>query len=246
MRYVEKLSENAMILEAQTLLDSSTDYNQSDRVKDIIRILYSGCCAFCGSSPESSSYYQIEHFYPKNRKEYKKYAKDIRNLHYSCQRCNNLKSTPVHLHIFSPNYYLSGGNWVHSTNHKIDSELIYVGHLVYSINNKPLSVDRARATIDLFDLNNQNDGGRSGRRYLVEERLKLYSEVYEILETIYHLLAADKIDVGRDKALKKLFIIVINYCSRKSPFSNMVVQNFGIDIVKLLKVYLHKRKMFVL
>jgi uncharacterized protein (TIGR02646 family) len=242
MRYIEKSPQNGLILEAQLLLNSARHYNESDRVKDIIRILYSGCCAFCGSSPEASSYYQIEHFYPKGNVKYKKHIKNIFNLHYGCQRCNNLKSTPVHLHIFSPNYYLSGNKWVHSTNNKIESELIYIGHLLYSVNNKTLSVDRAKATIDLFDLNDQKGGGRSGRRYLVEERLKIYDNVYQKLETLYHLLDEEKLSFNIDKAIKQLFMLTIGFCSPQSSFSNMIVQNFGADIIKLLAVYAHKRK----
>ena len=78
-----------------------------NKVKDIIRDLYNGCCAYCDCAFEEGAYYQLDHFYPKSKAKYKKYRKCIKNLHYSCQRCNNLKGAKDPHNILSPNYFLS-------------------------------------------------------------------------------------------------------------------------------------------
>ncbi|KAA2239620.1 hypothetical protein F0L74_25855 [Chitinophaga agrisoli] len=241
MRYVEKLATDPLVIEAQGILENVNHYNDSDRVKDIIRILYSGCCAFCGSYPEHSSFYQIEHFYPKGIAVYSHYVKDIFNLHYGCQRCNTLKSTPVHLNIFSPNTYLRGNKWNHSTAKKIETELVYIGHILYPMNNRAGSIDRAKETIKLFDLNNDNGAGRSGRQHLVEERIRIFDSVFQILNTIYHLIKEEQSGTYINQSIKFLFRIVVRYLDPQSPYSNMIAQNFGDDIFKLLSIFLQKR-----
>lgn len=243
MRYVKKTSTDPLVVEAETILKSINHYNDSDRLRDIIRILYSGCCAFCGSHPEHSSFYQIEHFYPKGMGHYRSFAKDINNLHYGCQRCNTLKSTQVHLNIFSPNSYLLGGDWKQTTAAKIEMELLYVGHILYSINNRQGSVDRAKETIKLFDLNNENGAGRSIRRHLVEERIRIYDSVFQILNIIYHLIIEERPSTYIHEAIKSLFRMVMRYTNSRSPYSNMIAQNFGDDIFKLLSIFLRRQRL---
>jgi len=243
MKYVEKAATDPLVIEAQLLLNKAGHYNESDRVKDIIRIIYSGCCAFCGSSPEHSSFYQIEHFYPKGNTRYSRYVKDIFNLHYGCQRCNTLKSTLVHLNIFSPNAYLTKNRWQQTMPGKIDNELVYVGHILYSLNNRPGSIDRAGSTIRLFDLNNDNGAGRSGRQHLVEERIRVFDTVFQMLQTVYHLITEERSSTAIDQAIRLLFTMVMRYINPQSAYSNMIVQNFGDDIIKLLSIFLKRRRL---
>ncbi|MGJ1323930.1 hypothetical protein ACR780_14680 [Sphingobacterium faecium] len=236
MRFVEKNKfSSALVTEAQSLLNASKHYNQRDRVKDIIRSLYSGCCAFCECSPEDGSFFQIEHFYPKNVKRFSKYAKSIENLHYSCQRCNTLKGRKVHLNIFSPNYFLHSSSWIETDFLKIETELYYVGHLLFSSNSKFLSADRGKETIQLFDLNNFNGSIRSSRQHLIESRLRVYEIVYKILTALFELLSNYKKD--NNNVIEILFSIVIKYTNRISHFSTMIIHNFGSDIYKLLVIY---------
>jgi hypothetical protein len=240
MRFVEKNNiTNSLVIEAQILLSASRHYNQSDRVKDIIRKLYYGCCAFCECSPEDGSFFQIEHFYPKNVSAFIKYAKSIENLHFSCQRCNTLKGRRVHLNIFSPNYFLIAGGWNLSSISKIEEELYYVGHLLFSKNLNPTSTNRGLETIKLFDLNNLNGSIRSSRQHLIESRLRVYDIVYKIIYVIYDLILNYKKDF--DNAIKVLFSIIIKYTNPNSHFSTMVVHNFGSDIYKLLVIYNAKK-----
>ena len=240
MKFIEKNNlSNPLVIEAQVLLNASRHYNQNDRVKDIIRSLYYGCCAFCECSPEDGSFFQIEHFYPKNVTAFKKYAKSIENLHFSCQRCNTLKGRKVHLHIFSPNYFLSAGSWNLSSISKIEEELYYVGHILYSKNSNPTSTNRGLETIKLFDLNNFNGSARSSRQHLIESRLRVYNTVYKILTVIHDLILNYKKDL--DNAIKILFSIIIKYTNSDSHYSTMVIHNFGSDIYKLLVVYNAKK-----
>ncbi len=241
MRFVEKNKlSNALVVEAQVLLNTFRYYNQSDRVKDIIRSLYSGCCAFCECSPEDGAFFQIEHFYPKNVKEFSKYAKSIENLHYSCQRCNTLKGRKVHLNIFSPNYFLRSSSWIETDFLKIETEVYYVGHLLFSSNSKLHSIDRGQETIQLFDLNNFNGSRRSSRQHLIESRLRVYEIVYKMLTVLFDLLSNYK--KGNNTAIEILFSIVIKYTNKSSHFSTMVIHNFGSDIYKLLVVYNTKKQ----
>ncbi|MGQ3014169.1 MAG: hypothetical protein ACT6QS_10715 [Flavobacteriales bacterium] len=241
MRFVEKNKlSNTLVIEAQVLLNASNHYNQSDRVKDIIRSIYSSCCAFCECSPEDGSFFQIEHFYPKNIKRFRKYAKSIENLHYSCQRCNTLKGRKVHLNIFSPNYFLHSSSWIETSFQKIEKELYYVGHLLFSSNSKSFSVDRGKETIQLFDLNNVNGSIRSSRQHLIESRLRIYEIVYKILTALFELISNYKKE--NNNAIEILFSIVIKYTNRTSHFSTMIIHNYGSDIYKLLNIYLVKKK----
>ncbi|RXF70533.1 HNH endonuclease [Arcticibacter tournemirensis] len=235
MRYVDKSSNVGLIREAELRLKLVRHYNQDDKVREIIRVLYSGCCSFCGSSPEISSFFQIEHFYPKKNKSYRKYAKDIRNLHYCCQRCNTLKGAKTHSNIFSPNFYLSGADWLCSNSKKIESELFFFGHLLYSRNLNYASIDRGEQTIRLFNLNNANDSGRSNRQSLVEARLRVFATVYNLLEALYDLLS--NYAPANNNAIQMIFLIVIGYTNQTSAFHTMVVQNFGDDIFRLLYVF---------
>ncbi|RQO64867.1 hypothetical protein DBR43_31810 [Pedobacter sp. KBW06] len=240
MRWVDKNSLSEHLKEASSILEKINDYNDDVRIRDIIRDIYSGCCAYCGSSPESASYFQIEHFYPKNSMYgFDKYEKDIKNLHYSCQRCNALKREIPHPNLFSPNFYLIKGEWVHSNPDKFKRELIYVGHLLYSRDIK--NVDRGQYSIDLFDLNNLNGSGRSNRSYLVEARIKVYDEVFQLLNLLYTLLEktfrSKEITQIEKEILDILFIRLIKYMSPDAAYSNMVIDNFGESLLELLGVF---------
>lgn len=242
MRYIEKnISFNSLANEAQLLLNSSTHYNENDRVREIIRIIHYGCCSYCECSPEDGSFFHIEHFYPKNLSIYKKYEKSIENLHYSCQRCNSLKGSKVHLNIFSTNYYLDNhSNW-HITNpYKIENELFYVGHLLFSNNTISSSIERGNETMKLFDLNNFNKANRSNREYLVESRLRVFESAIDIINVIYELLL--NYTPSTNNAIKILFNSLMKYTNQSSHYSTMIIHNFGSDIHKLMLIYLKIKK----
>lgn len=242
MRYIEKnIATNTLAIEAQLLLNKARHYNENDRVKEIIRLLYSGCCAFCECSPEDGSFFQIEHFYPKNSARHRRFIKSIENLHYSCQRCNTLKGRRVHQNIFSPNYFLNNVlNWQITGVAKIESELFYIGHLLFSFNSNHTSTDRGNETIKLFDLNNFNGAIRSSRQFLVESRLKLYKTVFDIVNVIYELLL--NYAPTNNKAIEILFSTLIKFTNKSTHYSTMIIHNFGAEIHKLLTIYLYKRK----
>ena len=242
MKYIEKnIAYNNLALEAQLLLDASRDYNENDRVREIIRIIYSGCCAFCECSPEDGSFFQIEHFYPKNHRIYRRFKMRIENLHYSCQRCNSLKGRFVYQNIFSPNYFLNNRlTWNISSPVKIETELFYVGHLLFSNNQNTHSIDRGEETINLFDLNNFNGANRSSRQFLVESRLRVFSTVQSIVSAIYELVS--NYTPNNNRAIEMLFSIVIKQTNNSAHYSTMTIHNFGTDIYRLLKIYLNIKR----
>lgn len=242
MKYIEKnLVTNNLVIEAQSLLDLSKRYNENDRVREIIRIIYSGCCAFCECSPEDGSFFQIEHFYPKSNSKFRKFKMRIENLHYSCQRCNNLKGKLVNLNIFSANYFLTNHlMWAISSTAKIESEIFYIGHLLFSKNKVALSIDRGQETINLFDLNNFNGANRSRRLFLVESRLRVFATVQKIITAIFELIS--NYTPNNNKAIEILFLIAIKYTNNNTHYSTMTIHNFGADIYKLLSIHAHQRR----
>lgn len=242
MKFIEKnLATNNLAIEAQSLLDISRHYNENDRVREIIRIIYSGCCAFCECSPEDGSFFQIEHFYPKSHRRFRRFKMRIENLHYSCQRCNSLKRSHVHQNILSPNYFLDNHlAWHISSTNKIENELFYFGHLLFSHNQVANSIDRGEATLNLFDLNNFNGSVRSERRFLVESRLRVFATVQGIVSAIFELVS--NYTPSNNKAIEILFSLAIKHTNNNTHYSTMTIHNFGTDIYKLLSIYLHIRR----
>jgi hypothetical protein len=236
MRYILKDTKNVRVRQAEVLLEHTQDYNTSQKVKDIIRDLYNGCCAYCDCAFEEGAYYQLDHFYPKSKAKYKKYRKCIKNLHYSCQRCNNLKGAKDPHNILSPNYYLSNDlEWQMTSREKINDELIYVGHLLFSINKNTNSIDRGLETIKMFNLNNTDFNTRGNRSFLVECRIKTFASVYHIIAAIYSLLV--NYYPKNNDAIETLFKVLIPSTYESSHFSNMIIHNFGTSIIQLLSVY---------
>jgi len=236
MRYIHKDMTSDLVMEAQSLLDISEHYNEYDRLRDIVRILYSGCCAFCESTMEEASFFQIEHFYPQGDGRFADYVKRIENLHYCCQRCNMLKGRRLHTKIFSPNLYLDGGLvWKQGNTRKIESEMYYVGHLLFSRNLTDESVNRGQETIRLFNLNNANTSGRNNRNYLVETRIRLNHIMYNLLQAVFQLLVNYQPVLNR--AIEVLLFTAVQHMNGDRSYSTMVVHNFGDDLLKLLTIY---------
>jgi len=237
MRFIEKLNYTELSAEAKIIL-STKDYNESGRIKEILRIIYHDCCVYCQSSSESGSFGHIEHFYPKNpEKGFDGYRNVYENLHLSCQRCNTLKGENLPDGIYSPNLYLEKGVWVKSEPGKINREMVYYGHLLFNTSHPIGSTDRADNTIKLFDLNNRNNKmGRSSRRHLIEARLRVFCTVREILEAVYNLLSAYHPTI--DKAVQSLLTLAIKFTEKSSPYSGMVLDNFGSDLLNLYETHL--------
>lgn len=241
MRYISKNIENPIVLDTIRRLDNSRTYNEDPAVYDNLRYVYGGCCAYCESKIGVASYPQLDHFYPKRKSgQYSEYEKDIHNLHYSCQRCNQLKGTQVK-EIFSPNWYLNNqGEWSLTNPHKIETELYYVGHLLYSRNIVKGSEDRGYNTIKLFNLNNNSGAIRGHRAYLVEERLRTLHTAYRYISILTTLLSnySQYMNPIIEQDLKQL----VGMTHINSAYSTMVLHNYGDLIIKLLKIYSKKKQ----
>jgi hypothetical protein len=139
----------------------------------------------------------------------------------------------------SPNYYLEGTSWKLSTPYKIEAELFYVGHLLFSNDLKGSATNRGQSTINLFDLNNQNNSNRSSRQFLVERRLRVFSKVVNVLNALFELLS-NYVPV-LNNTIEILFSMLIKSTNQTEHFSTMIVHNFGKEIYKLLLVYIKIR-----
>lgn len=230
MRFIEKDLETPLVQEAIIRLSLASDYDKDSRVRDIIRILYSGCCAYCECKPEAGASYQIEHFYPKDKDlGFSKWRKDIRNLHYSCPACNTKKHLLVPHEFLSPNYILEDGRWVISNSREIEDRMRYRDFMLFTT---ALDEDDKKAfnTINKLHLNS--------RPYLVESRIRCFHRVTVLLQTICGLLSARECD---NEVLSILFKLLIEHTETKSEYSTMVIQNYGAEIIKLLKIWEKKK-----
>lgn len=232
MKHVEKDLNSPLVREARIRLAISKKYNDDQRVRDIIRILYHGCCAYCECKPEAGSSYEIEHFYMKGKGAYPPgYAKDIRNLHFSCKACNTKKSTnPANLFL-SPNFRVDDkGKWYDTSPSEIEESIRYKDYLLDVL---PTDKGQGASTISKLQLND--------RRYLVESRIRCYSHVYKLLQATTELISSYDKNQPDAAAKKKAIIILLGliktYISDDAEFSTMIIQNFGVAITQLLKVW---------
>lgn len=203
-------------------------------VQNVLRQIYHGCCAYCEGRVEPTAYFEIEHYYPKKNKkhgEYKQWNTEFKNLHYACPRCNRLKGNkdPKAQHILSPNFYYDHGDWVTEPG-EIDRNLYYAGHEIFA---RTGSLE-GKGTIAVFKLNE--------RLSLWIDRLRRYAECYYLMDVIYGLLRKNSNDVKNlDSTLQILFGQLIGYTNSDAAYSTMIIQNFGEEILKLMKIWRYKR-----
>lgn len=229
MRFVRRSDTDIETLVAVSKLKQQKKYN-IDAVKNSLRKIYHGCCAYCEGKVEPVAYFEIEHFYPKDKDKYPQWRLDFHNLHYACPRCNRLKGKKVKK-ILSPNYYNNDGIWEMYPK-EIDSCMCYVGHkLVVYPNAEPLLQQKGEETVKLFQLND--------RPSLVMARLRRYTEVYNLLEIIREVLAEmNNINPKKmEGVMSKLFQQLISYTEPGSAYATMIIQNFGTEIYKLLQIW---------
>lgn len=205
-------------------------YNEP-KVRDFLRKVYHGCCAYCECVPEISSYFEIEHFYPKSvtDKDPVKsgFRNEIKNLHYSCPRCNKLKGDKTSK-ILSPNYEYNNNGWTEKGAKKIESRLHYIGHKLYA---KEGDSD-AKNTINMFDLNGENNTGALSRAYLVRHRLVVFAQAYYRIEELYNTAKnRDKNTLGNQ--LRRFYD---DFLSDDCPYVTMIYHNYHDQIYKLLKI----------
>ena len=227
MRFVPRSDIDTETMVAESKLKHAKTYN-IDAVKRALCHIYSGCCAYCEGEVESVAYFEIEHFYPKEK--FPQWRKDFHNLHFACPRCNRLKGQSIK-EILSPNYYNHNGAWEAHPD-EIDSCLRYVGHMLFINPDADESLQkRGNNTIQLFQLNK--------RPSLTMERIRKYAEAYSLVEVIYDILrrTRDKDSKQMDRVLHRLFRQLINYTEPNSAYSTMIIQNFGDEICKLLEIW---------
>lgn len=223
MRYIEKT--DALCKKVDDFYagkKSKTEYDYPF-VREQLESVYGKCCAYCGIRIVESKA-NIEHFYPKAKDDYKKYRRDFRNLHYSCWGCNQAKLTAGMTHVMSPNYYLEDGVWKVSPM-EIREHLHYTAFMLFP--NVKDQNHKGLCTIRELKLNK--------RASLLEERIRKLNEVKSLLEDVVELL--ENYCKEKDARLEKKFADLVRMVSRKESFSEMVLQNYGENIERLLKVW---------
>lgn len=79
------------------------------------------------------------------------------------------------------------------------------------------------------------------RPYLVESRIRCNLQVYKLLHATSEILStynkAHRDAPAPKKALIILFGLIKSYISDDAEFSTMIIQNFGLQIKQLLKIW---------
>lgn len=243
MRYIIRKETGHLYTEAVNALGKkSSKYNCSQSKEYILRE-YKGVCAYCESVPGISAYWEVEHFYPKKTGNGipPSYSKNIRNLHFSCKRCNNLKGTKLDT-ILSPNYYKDDPkNYKESwKGNGLSSERLFYSQIRYSgymLIPNPKS-NLAKNTVDIFHLNDAEIRGA-----LIEDRLRCYGRATIILDIIV-LKTKDIIhqkvngcekEYERQQLKDILFYAnqLLSMMRHGEPYSQMILDNFYTPLDKL-------------
>lgn len=244
MRYVKR--DKKEMASVQTELTRTQKYNCT-KAKQYLQETYCGICAYCESDVNPTGYFEVEHFYPKKKRNdiLSSYALDIHNLHYSCKRCNNIKLAKEDS-ILSPNYYKKNpqsksNRWIGGDKNaaiRLQKKIRYVGHLLFSED------EQGNNTIELFHLNNQYED----RGSLVEARLRCYCQATFLLEIIYFKTKAF-VDQKSNKAVdieepKDFFLSDIKFHIQQlrsmmdhgAPYSQMIIDNFQIPLYQIMRI----------
>lgn len=223
MRYIEKSEE--VCREVDAFFDKHKSEMKYDYpfVREQLESIYGRCCAYCGIRIIGSTP-NIEHFYPKADKDSKNYRQNFRNFHYSCSDCNNTKRTADMTFVLSPNYYLEDGIWKVSPK-EIREHLHYTSFMLFP--NFKDSERKGECTIQELQLNT--------RASLLEERVRTLNRAKNLVEDVVELL--EEYRETKDSRLKKKFAELVKMVDRNESFSEMVLQNYGADIERLLKVW---------
>lgn len=194
-------------------------FSKTSLKKEIILNLedmYKGCCSYCESKINITSYPEIEHFKPKSL--YPELCFDYSNLHYSCKRCNLAKGSNYNSDMINP------------SDDNPEEYIKYIGELAVSINDNK----RGTVMIESLKLNDRAD--------LRDERIKYLNEFsrnYELLiTTIEELLSRGADDLNLVRPFIISFIENVNIKSgHGESYCTMIRQNF-LDKADMLKSFL--------
>lgn len=122
----------------------------------------------------------------------------------------------------------------------ISQQLKYSGHLLFPKEKGSI----ADNTIRCFDLNNEEKRGRIARGSLVDDRLRIYCMFAKRVEIIFNCIKEIRIDPYSQSSLC-LWMVVKNEMSQinrdlkgryQLPYTQMLLDNFTIPIIQLLKI----------
>lgn len=210
-------------------------------VKEYLKDIYKWVCCFCESEFEFASYPQIEHFYPKLDDCYPEHICNIKNLHYSCQICNNKKwiTSPWNkkakkgkkAEFYSPNYILdeSSKKFIYPDYHDIEYKFKYKfgkdNFIIISENNND---NYAKSTIKLFWLD-----WSKNRKSLLTKMIKIFDDALKISEELNRIVFEKNNKSNMVYFLQKLSDMM----DESAPYSSMIKYFFWNIYIKFYKIY---------
>ncbi len=256
MRFVNKDECSLPFLRAAKELSLLSDDKYADTkgiIRTSLRRIYSGRCAYCGSLVGAESSFEIEHFYPKSIQD--DLIREFKNLHFSCRRCNTIKGIqdPIKEELFTPNWFIKQPTnvnnivWKHCTKQAHTTAFKYSGAWIESL--KKTSSPSPVKSVAFFNLNNELN--TKPRTYLVEQRLRCYSNAFQILNLIHeslnqiHTLQKSNTDceacISQGSFLKRqsknLLTQFKQMIEPEAPYAEMIFDNFAVDFKKCLEIY---------
>jgi hypothetical protein len=181
---------------------------------------------------------QIEHFYPKNDNCYPEYICNIKNLHYSCQICNNKKLTTSpwkrfnkskkyknwdKLKFYSPNYILDETTNIFNKAlyHPLENQFTYN---YFRIKSKDKV---AKNTIKLFWLDWTKE-----RKSLITKRIEVFDRALGLSEEIRKSLNNNSFT-----SIGYFFNELSNMMNDNSSYSTMIKKQFWEIYINLYEAY---------
>jgi uncharacterized protein (TIGR02646 family) len=182
-------------------------------IQNSLRNMYKGCCCYCESIIEHTSFMNIEHFKPKSK--YKSLCYEYSNLHYCCTVCNNRKRSTFNELLISP------------TEDNPELYIKYIGGTAKSIDNN----ERGIETINVLDLN---------RNCLKDVRSKIIKEIENEIKYIIKIIEFAKESNDKQTCIEIISIYVNkirddikNKSSHGSNYCTMIKHNFDTIFDKL-------------
>lgn len=211
------------------------NFYKQENVRKHLVFCYGLKCSYCESLISSTSYFEVDHFYPKNPtsslprqfknfNDYKyKIVNDVRNFHLSCKRCNLNKKDFTGLAL-SPNFYHTGKQWKKYKSSFIEKNFSYEGATV-----KCSKV--YLPFIEKMHLNTSTEGEKKGLHLsLLLERTRHLNKIGLLLNLCKNLCLAGDLENARI-----IYDFLGSYFEKKAQFSRMIVINWGNAYLKIGK-----------
>lgn len=237
--YSSKQVENA-----NEIIGKLEDFYKCDEVKEHLALCYGLKCCYCESFIQSTTYFEVDHFYPRHPSNsilpmqfyamhphmsqkdlfilyHRNVTNNIRNYHLSCHRCNLLKSNFVGKSI-SPNYYFSGIDWEKIFPGDIKNYIWYNGANVEAIPDYIPFVKQLKMNGE------DKQSGTALYSSLLLDRARYLNEIGLLLKVCLNLC---RNGIYEDAKLMRDYLF--DHFLSTAHFSTMIIENYGKAYVKI-------------